>query len=154
MIILAKSHPISFSLPLYFTSILQVSLLPHKLTAPENATTSSSDNSWFDSNKKWGSGFDISKMTKDEIAKKFDKHAPNWYYVYFFKLHYLTFNSFRQVFVEKSKYEPVFDWIKESTAKLENKSGTVLGMFFQSSLTIHASRHSLTIHQIWGVGLD
>lgn len=35
---------------------------------------------YFAENKKnYGFAFNVSQMTKEEIAAKFDKHAPNWY---------------------------------------------------------------------------
>ncbi len=46
-----------------------------------------------DKKKDWGKGFDIGKMSKEEIAAKFDKHAANWYAVHLLSLVFVHFSA-------------------------------------------------------------
>jgi predicted TPR repeat methyltransferase len=58
-------------------------------------------------NQNWarlGTNFNIGKMTKAEIAARFDKHSDNW-----------------EILVQKSKYEPVFQWIFDSCQDFPNR---------------------------------
>eukprot|EP00026_Physarum_polycephalum_P010201 Phypoly_transcript_10356.p1 GENE.Phypoly_transcript_10356~~Phypoly_transcript_10356.p1 ORF type:complete len:252 (-),score=42.49 Phypoly_transcript_10356:14-769(-) len=99
-------------------------------------TSNTEDQSWFDKKTNWGSGFHIT-MNKEQIAKKFDRHAQNW-----------------TLFVEKSKYTPVFDWIKENAPQLPNKNGDILDLACGVGLIGKSLRENGVTGRIHGVDIS
>eukprot|EP01084_Bolivina_argentea_P058350 106561_1 len=65
----------------------------------ETKKTAVKESTFFDDKrfKNFGTKFDVSKMSKDEIRDKFNKYSKNWCDI-----------------VEKLKYEAVFKWIKSN----------------------------------------
>lgn len=69
-------------------------------------------------------------MTKDEIARKFDKHSEHWYVTGITKKkneedH--AFHLFREDLVKMSKYREVYKWLGKNCGHLHNKNAKVLG---------------------------
>lgn len=63
------------------------------------------------SSEKWGLNFDINKMSKEEIAERFDKYSPIW-----------------EDLVKFGKYQPTLKWVEEMTKNFGKKDGNVLDL--------------------------
>jgi hypothetical protein len=76
---------------------------------------------FFSENKtKFSFNFNVSTMTKEEIAKRFDKHAPNWYEL-------LNSRSCkRNYFIALSKYA-LLNYVKVQASTFPNCETSVLG---------------------------
>jgi SAM-dependent methyltransferase len=78
-----------------------------------------------------GKNFNVHKMTKEEIAQKFDNHAPHWFgsaystksffFFFFFFFFVCLILSFRKQFVSICKYS-IFEWLSVQCTLLKRKS--------------------------------
>jgi len=91
---------------------------------------------WLDEKlNKIGTNFNIDTMSKQEIAAKFDKHAPHWYanscnyvtMVIIFES-YSALSIYRQDLVHKFHYK-MLDWVTQQAKTFANKNAEILGAY-------------------------
>jgi 1,4-dihydroxy-2-naphthoyl-CoA hydrolase len=86
---------------------------------------------------KLGLNFNIDKMTKEEIAQRFDKHAPQW-----------------DKLTKISKYVPVFKWLDSKLKPLTNKNLNVLDLGCGIGLIGNQLRKNGITGKMYGVDIS